>query len=148
MHPAKILDLLQPHKKNLQEVKDLNRDEKTELYRTGSALYSSGEYRKASYLFSYLVLSDPLASCSWYGLASCKQLLEEYIAAIEAWNVVCKLQPQDPLGYFHAAECYLSIQEKKEALQKLDKAEKLCNEDPLLKNKIQILKSTHGNLND
>jgi type III secretion system low calcium response chaperone LcrH/SycD len=145
MSPAKIANLLQPHKKNLQELKKLTSDEKEELYRTGYALYSSGEYRKASYLFSYLVLSDPLIGSSWHGLASCKQLLEEYPAAIEAWNVVCKLQPQNPFGYFHAAECYLSIQEKKEALQKLDKAENLCNEDPLLQNIIQILKSTHGN---
>ena len=91
------------------------------------------------------MLSDPLIGCSWHGLASCKQVLEEYSAAIEAWNVVCKLQPQDPLGYFHAAECYLSIQQKKEALQKLDKAEKLSSEDLLLQNRIQILKSTHGN---
>ena len=143
--PAKIADLLQPHKKNLQEIKKLTVDEKEELYRTGYALYSSGEYRKASYLFSYLVLSDPLIGCSWHGLASCKQVLEEYSAAIEAWNVVCKLQPQDPLGYFHAAECYLSMQQKKEALQKLDKAEKLSSEDLLLQNRIQILKSTHGN---
>lgn len=145
MDPAKIADLLQPYKKNLQELKKLTTDEKKELYKIGSALYSSGEYRKASYLFSYLVLSDPLISCSWYGLASCRQLLEEYPAAIEAWNVVCKLQPQNPLCYFHAAECCLSIQEKKEALQKLDKAEKLCNKNPLLQNRIQTLKSTHGN---
>lgn len=140
MKPAKTTDLLQP---NSQEFKSLTSDEKNELYETGYALYSSGEYRKASLLFSYLVLADPLIGCSWQGLASCKQLLEEYPAAIEAWNVVCKLQPQNPLGYFHAAECYLSLQEKKEALQKLDKAEKLCNEE-LLQNRIQILKSTHG----
>ncbi|PWU14050.1 MAG: hypothetical protein C5B45_05085 [Chlamydiae bacterium] len=145
MNPARIADLLQPHKKSLQEFTKLTTNEKKELYRTGSALYSSGEYRKASYLFSYLALSDPLISCSWYGLASCKQLLEEYPAAIKAWNVVCKLQPQDPFGYFHTAECYFSIQEEKEALQKLDKAEKLCNENPLLQNRIQILKSIHGN---
>lgn len=145
MDPIKIANLLQPHKNNLQEIKKLTTDEKKELYKTGYALYSLGDYRKASYLFSYLVLSDPLISCSWRALASCKQLLKEYPAAIEAWNVVCKLQLQDPLGYFHAAECYLSIQKKKEALQKLDKAEKLCNENPLLQNRIQILKSTYGN---
>lgn len=144
MDPSKIADLLYPHKQDLQEIKNLTTDEKKELYKTAYTLYSLGEYRKASYLFSYLVLSDPLVSCSWYGLASCKQLLEEYPAAIQAWNVVCKLQSQDPLGYFHAAECYLSIQAKKQALQKLDKAEKLCHENPLLQNRIQILKSTHG----
>lgn len=144
MNPTKIVNLLQPHKKSSLELKSLTPDEKNELYDMGYALYSSGEYRKASYLFSYLVLADPFIPCSWQGLASCKQLLEEYPAAIEAWNAVCKLQPHNPLGYFHAAECYLSIQEKKEALQKLDQAEKLCNEESLLKNRIQILKSTHG----
>lgn len=145
MSPTKIADLLQPNKKDLQDLKHLTIDEKEKLYEIGGVLYSSGEYRKASYLFSYLVLSDPLISCSWHGLASCKQLLKEYSAAIEAWNVVSKLQPQDPLGYFHAAECYLSIQQKKKALQKLDQAEKLCKEGTLLQNRIQILKSTHGN---
>lgn len=140
MSPSQIADLLQP---NFQKLKKLSTEEKESLYKTGYVLYSSGEYRKASYLFGYLILSDPLIDCSWRGFASCKQLLEEYPLAIEAWNTASKLQPQEPSSYFHAAECYLSIQEKSQALKKLDKAEKYCNEESLLQ-KIQILKSTHG----
>lgn len=140
MSPAQIADLLQL---NFQERKKLSTEEKENLYKTGYALYSSGEYRKASYLFGYLIISGPLIDCSWRGFASCKQLLEEYPSAIEAWNAASKLQPQEPSSYFYAAECYLSIQEKYQALQKLDTAEKYCNEESLLQ-KIQILKSTHG----
>lgn len=140
---AKITDLLQPNKNNLQEIKKLSTDEKEDLYKMGYALYSSGEYRRACCLFAHLIISDPLIDCSWRGFASCKQLLQEYLPAAEAWNAVSSLQPHEPSSYFHAAECYLSLQEKKQALQKLDKAEKLCVEEPLLQ-KIQILKSIHG----
>lgn len=118
--------------------------EKEEAYKLGCVLYSLGEYRKASSLFAKLVLSNPLTDNFWRALASCKQLLQEYEIAIEAWKVTCLFCPEDPFSYFHLAECYLSIESKKEALQNLDKSEQLCKNDALL-NRIQLLKSIHGN---
>ncbi|VHO02813.1 hypothetical protein [Candidatus Rhabdochlamydia sp. T3358] len=138
------INLLKNDKTNLKRFKNLPIEEKKEAYALGRVLYSSGEYMKASYLFTHLVIADPFIDCFWHGLASCKQLLKEYETAIEAWKAVCSLHPKDPLGYFHAAECYLSIENKKEALQNLDKAEQLCKNVSLL-NRIQLLKSIHGN---
>jgi type III secretion system low calcium response chaperone LcrH/SycD len=143
MSPDTIANLLQPNTSNLQKIKALNTEEKEELYKTGYVLYSSGEYKKASYLFAYLIISDPLTDCFWRGFASCKQLLQEYLSAIEAWNAASKLQPQEPTNYFHAAECYLSIQKKDHALHNLNQAEKFCREATLLQ-KIHILKSIYG----
>lgn len=132
---------------NLSQIslkKFTTKKEKEEAYELGRVLYSLGEYVKSASLFAKLVLSDPLVGNFWRGLASCKQLLQEYAMAIEAWKVTCLLCPEDPFAYFHAAECYISIENKKEALQKLDKSEQLCKDDALL-NRIQLLKSTHGN---
>jgi len=138
------IDLLKNNKITLKRFKNLPIEEKKEAYALGRVLYYSGEYMKASYVFAHLTIADPFTYCFWHGLASCKQLLKEYETAIEAWKAVYSLHPKNPLGYFHAAECYLSIENKKEALQNLDKAEQLCKDASLL-NRIQLLKSIHGN---
>jgi type III secretion system low calcium response chaperone LcrH/SycD len=138
------IDLLKNDKINLLKFKNLHAEKKREAYELGYILYSSREYRKAACLFAHLVIANPLMDCFWRGLASCKQLLKEYEIALEAWKAVCSLQPKESLGYFHAAECYLSIENKKEALQNLDKAEQLCTDESLL-NRIQLLKTIHGN---
>lgn len=144
----RIARLLQPDKIDSQGLQRLNIKEKKEAYELAYTFYSSGEYIKASWLFINLTIADPLIDCFWRGLASCKQLLKEYKTAIEAWEAVCTLQPKDPSGYFHMAECYISMENKKIALLYLDKAEDLCLNSSFLKNRIQLLKSIHGNLND
>lgn len=144
----RVAKLLQSDKVDFQDLQKFNEQEKKETYELAYAFYSSREYIKASWLFINLTVADPLIDCFWRGLASCKQLLKEYKTAIKAWESVCQLQPKDPFGYFHMAECYISMENKKTALLYLDQAENLCLNNSFLKNRIQLLKSIHGNLND
>lgn len=114
-----------------------------EFYATAFGLYEKGDYRSASQLFTQLVLTDPYSEHYWQGLASSKQMARDYLAAVHAWSLVALLKEGDPLPHFHAAECFLSLDEKEEALKALDAALELCQYDERLSNKIHLLKTIH-----
>lgn len=114
-----------------------------QFYATAFGLYEKGDYRGASQLFTQLVLTDPYSEHYWHGLASSKQMARDYMAAIHAWSMVALLKERDPLPHFHAAECFLSLDEKEEALLALDAALDLCQSDERLREKINLLKAIH-----
>jgi type III secretion system low calcium response chaperone LcrH/SycD len=115
----------------------------SQFYATAFGLYEKGDYRGAALLFTQLVLTDPYSEHYWQGLASSKQMAREYMAAIHAWSLVALLKEEDPLPHFHAAECFLSLEEKEEALKALEAALSLCREDEPLCEKIHLLKTIH-----
>ena len=112
------------------------------LYATAYALYETGDYAGATDVFTTLCLKSPFSEVYWRGLASSRQMQKEYEAALPAWALVALLCEKDPLPHFHAAECYLSLQNREEALKALKAAEGLLTtsqEHARLKEKIQIL---------
>ena len=113
------------------------------FYSTAFGLYEKGDYRGAAQLFTQLVLTDPFSIHYWQGLASSKQMAREYHAAVHAWSLVALLRENDPLPHFHAAECFLSLDEKEDALKALDAALDLCHGDEHLREKIHLLKTIH-----
>jgi type III secretion system low calcium response chaperone LcrH/SycD len=113
-----------------------------QLYATAFEMYEKGDYRSAWQLFTQLVLSDPFSEHYWLGLASSKQMARDYKAATYAWSLVALLKEGDPMPHFHAAECFLSLDEKEEALKALDAALNLCKEERLHE-KINLLKAIH-----
>jgi len=114
-----------------------------QFYATAFGLYEKGDYRGASQLFTQLVLTDPFSEHYWQGLASSKQMGRDYMAAVHAWSMVALLKEGDPLPHFHAAECFLSLDEKEDALKALDAALERCQNDERLCNKIHLLKTIH-----
>jgi type III secretion system low calcium response chaperone LcrH/SycD len=114
-----------------------------QFYATTFGLYEKGDYRGAAQLFTQLVLTDPFSLHYWQGLASSKQMGKEYQAAVHAWSLVALLKENDPLPHFHAAECFLSLDEKEDALKALDAALDLCCENERLREKINLLKTIH-----
>lgn len=114
-----------------------------QFYATAFGLYEKGDYRGAAQLFTQLVLTDPFSVHYWQGLASSKQMAKEYHAAVHAWSLAALLRENDPLPHFHAAECFLSLDEKEDALKALDAALELCHSDERLRDKIHLLKTIH-----
>jgi type III secretion system low calcium response chaperone LcrH/SycD len=125
------------------EVSAIPLEMEQQFYATAFGLYEKGDYRGASQLFTRLVLTDPCSAHYWQGLASSKQMAREYMAAVHAWSMIALLQESDPLPHFHAAECFLSLEEKDEALKALDVALDLCQDDERLCSKIHLLKTIH-----
>lgn len=110
------------------------------LYAAAFSFYEQGKYAKAIALFIQLILHGPFDVRFWKGLASSHQMEGSYLAAIRAWGIVCILQPQASFPHFHAAECFISLGEQKEAGLALNCAQNRAeNFDPLF-SKIQVLK--------
>ncbi len=126
------------------DAKPLTPEEKTTLYSAAYSLYNQGDYSRALQLFTHLVLNSPFCERSWRGLASTRQMSQDYKGSLHAWALTALLQDTDPSPHFHAAECYFSLGDRKEALLALDAAESLLSkseEDLELKNKITILRN-------
>lgn len=126
-----------------QEISPLSFEMERQLYATAFGLYEKGDYRGASQLFTQLIVTDPFSEHYWQGLASSKQMSRDYLAAVHAWSMVALLKEGDPLPHFHAAECFLSLDEKEDALKALDTALALCQNDERLCSKIHLLKTIH-----
>lgn len=107
-----------------------NSVDETAAYSYAFSLYQGGNYTQATTLFSELVLLNPFDEKLWRGLASSRQMSQEYEAALQAWALVALLQESDPLPHFHAAECYLSLHDTEEAMKALDVAEMRAQNAP------------------
>lgn len=128
---------------NENEISAIPLEMERQFYATAFGLYEKGDYRGAAQLFTQLVLTDPFSVHYWQGLASSKQMAKEYHAAVHAWSLAALLREDDPRPHFHAAECFLSLDEKEDALKALDAALDLCCGNERLQEKIQLLKTIH-----
>lgn len=139
---ATLLGLTQEQK---QALKNYSAEEEEVLYASAYGLYASGQYKAAADLFTQLILNAPFVEKYWKGFASCKQMLTEYKAALQAWSVLALLCEKDPWAHFHAAECLLTMGQKQEALKALNCTKSLlgASEDHLALNaKIELLKES------
>lgn len=125
-----------------KEISTIPLEHERQFYAVAFGLYEKGDYRGAAQLFTQLVLTDPFSEHYWQGLASSKQMARDYQAALHAWSLVSLLKENDPLPHFHAAECFLSLDEKEEALKALNAALEFCRDEPL-REKINLLKTIH-----
>jgi type III secretion system low calcium response chaperone LcrH/SycD len=130
-----------------QGVSPLSSEEQQEMYALAYKLYHDGNYELASSLFTQLILTTPFNHGFWRGLASCEQMKKDYEASLRAWCLVALLDDEDPLPHFHAAECYLSQENRLEAEKALCAAEKRLKreteEGKRLAAKIALLKTSN-----
>jgi type III secretion system low calcium response chaperone LcrH/SycD len=116
-----------------------------EIYSEAYSAYENGQSDRAGDLFTYLILQDPTQQNFWQGLAAAQQVQGFYKEAAMAWSMASYLDAANPASHLHAAECYICLGEKEEALKELDLAlQQPCTED-LIK-KIELMKKgiTHG----
>lgn len=125
-------------------------DEEAEKYYSYAfAHYHSGHWSEAADAFRVLCTKRPLESKFWFGLGATLQAAESYEEALHSWAMAALLKKEDPYPHFHAAECYLSLQIKKDAALALSESEKRIQDmaHPLIQ-KIQLLKSQWSLKND
>jgi type III secretion system low calcium response chaperone LcrH/SycD len=97
-------------------------EEKQFLYSSAFALYEAKRYDLCTEVFKKLCLESPLEAPFWRGLASSLQMQLKWKESLHAWGMCALLQDTDPLPHFHAAECFFSLGEKKDAKKALDQA--------------------------
>jgi type III secretion system low calcium response chaperone LcrH/SycD len=110
------------------------------FYADAFAQYQAGNVSEAIEAFRLLCTRHPLEGKFWFGFAASLQENGNYDEALHAWAVTTLLKPSDPYPHFHAAECYLSLQNLEEATLALDEVSKLVDTENPLYEKIALLR--------
>ena len=96
-----------------------------QMYTVAYYQYNNGEIEKAEKTFQVLVMLDQYQIRFHLGLGACRQELNKYEPAIEAYSYAAILDLKDPRPPFQAGECYLKLQDLDKATQSLNMAEQL-----------------------
>ncbi|MCP5470208.1 MAG: SycD/LcrH family type III secretion system chaperone [Chlamydiales bacterium] len=113
----------------MQFALEISNREMEEMYAEAYAFYEEAHYKRASNIFRFLVMLDPLTSRYWLGLAACLQLLEKYEKALKCYAVVTLIDRHNPEPHYQAHACYTALGDEKEAALALEIAEevKVCH---------------------
>lgn len=116
----------------------IKQDDIEEKYLEAKSLFENGILKNAKELFVELTLKKPFKWEFWFALATIYEQEKNYTQAIISYNMVIVLNSKNAQSYLHLAECFLSQNDKKRAIENLKLAEKNAN-DPDLKDKVQVL---------
>jgi type III secretion system low calcium response chaperone LcrH/SycD len=64
------------------------------------------------------------------GLAACFHMLKEYKSAAEIYAICGMIDPESPIPYFHASDCYLQMHNSVAAIVTLEMAIKRAGDKP------------------
>lgn len=121
---------------------DFSNEDLRTLYSLAYQFYQSKDYDQAKSIFHQLVISKPLKQKYWLGLGACFQLEKNYTEALKAWGMASILEGDDPMPYFHAAECNFALNDPKQGWNALKVSKMLLtNKHEELKGKIKQLES-------
>lgn len=112
-------------------------DEKIEnMYGEAYRLYNTGKYEEAAQIFRLLTVLDLTDSKYALGLAACFHMLQDYANAVQTYGLVGVMDPESPVAYFHASDCYIQMREPAAAILCLEMAIKRSGNKP----EFQLLK--------
>ncbi|MCB1148940.1 MAG: SycD/LcrH family type III secretion system chaperone, partial [Chlamydiia bacterium] len=111
------------------------------MYAQGYQLYNMGKYKDARHMFTTLSMMDSTEPKYIFGMAASLHMEEKYEAAAKAYLQMAFLSAEDPVPYYHAADCYLKLDETLSALTVLKQAAKRCGSKPeyaLMKERVDM----------
>ncbi len=83
--------------------------------------FVAGNYKDAQILFQTIALYNPLDKRFMLGLGLCREMLEDFSGAIDAFMASAMLSDlQDPIPLFHASTCLIKLGKKEEAILGLE----------------------------
>ena len=111
-----------------KDIFDVNPKTLEFFYAQAYALYNQGKYTEALYLFQMLIMMDPTQSRHAMGSAACLHRMGKYEAAGQIYLLSAPLDKENPLPYFHGADCYIKLGVFALALFCLKKCIEICGE--------------------
>lgn len=125
----------------LKKGKELLSDNEAEVfYLSAYSHYNSGHWIEAADIFRLLCIRRPLEPRFWFGLGAALQEGGSYLDALHSWAMAALLKTEDPYPHFHAAECYFSLGDSREAAKALTEAENKIETPHPLEEKIALLR--------
>ncbi|MBR4675188.1 MAG: SycD/LcrH family type III secretion system chaperone [Victivallales bacterium] len=113
----------------VRELKGITDAEMEAIYSMGYSFYNTGRYDDAEKVFRFLVLFDHLEPKYWTGLGAAQQVKKLYGDAITSYGYASFLDLDNPKPQYFAAQCFLALGDKDNALSALAALEKFCSND-------------------
>jgi type III secretion system low calcium response chaperone LcrH/SycD len=88
-----------------KEMFDLSDEIVETVYSHAYNLYNRGKYDDSLLMFKLLIFLDPEDPRYRMGIAACYHLLKEYEVAMSMYLLAGTLGDNDPLPFYHAADC-------------------------------------------
>ncbi len=110
----------------VREMKGITDAEMEAIYSMGFSFYNTGRYDDAEKVFRFLVLFDHLNARYWTGLGAVFQVKKNYAEAITAYGYASFLDLKNPKPQYLAAECFLALGDKTNALSAIAALEQFC----------------------
>lgn len=79
------------------------------IYSHGYRLYNAEKYGEAFTIFRTLMMLNPVEKKYLFGMAACLHRLHEYADAIKAYLINSVFDPENPVIFFHVADCYAHL---------------------------------------
>ena len=108
----------------LKDLRGLNNDDIETVYAIGFNLYDQAKYYQAEPMFQFACLYGHTDPRYWMALGNCRQMNKKYQSAIDAYGFSYMLNIEDPWPSIQAAMCFLAMQNKEQAREALDLADK------------------------
>lgn len=100
------------------------------LYAQAYQLYNTGKFEESRALFALLVNVDPIEPKYLFGVAACSHMLEQYEQAANCYNHSALLENENPVPYYHCADCYMKLEDKFSAIVVLKLCLERCGNKP------------------
>ena len=110
----------------IRELKGITDAEMEAIYSMGYSFYTTGRFDDAEKVFRFLVLFDHLNPRYWTGLGAVQQVKKLYGDAVTSYGYASFLDLENPKPQFFAAECFLAMGDKDNALSCLAALEEYC----------------------
>jgi len=111
-----------------KEILDIQPETIEYFYSQAYRLYNQGKYQEALYLFQMLTMMDPGVPRHALGSAACLHRMGKYEAAGQVYLIAGPLDAENPLPFFHAADCYIKLKVYEIAEFSLQKCLELCGD--------------------
>ncbi len=120
----------------------LSETEKEGLYALAFDAYTCENYSEGIKIFKYLTTTSSLTAKYWKGLASCLQLTQQLQEALNCWSMAALLDEHDPMPHFHAAQCFIALNNSEDALKAITVAQEMAPFDKNLQSNLNQLKAS------
>lgn len=100
------------------------------IYQNGYQLFQAGKLREALAFFIFLRSLDAVSYNYWFAVAACYQRMQEYSFAVANYMIASKLDPFNPLPYFHIYDCFIKQDNPYSALRALYTTIQIAEKDP------------------
>lgn len=114
---------------SVQKMMGFNDETMNQFYATACKIFENKNYDDASKAFLFLVTINPYHYDYWLGLGAATQHCHDYEAAVDAYEMAAICQLDNPIPYFHLANCLFAMHDRDSALKAIEMVLEYSNDN-------------------